>query len=356
MARLLAIICLVYCSIAAAAAEPGLPEWAAKIRTDHPRLFFNRDTWPAVRERALGPEKEWYEQYKRRVDQLQEEIDKLADPPRDRGPQAAWAAFVYRMTGERPYLDLAKKAMEISLRFYEKCYEERKAVNWYSTTRVHVVLAWDWLYNDLTEAERKEYLSRLVQVLHKVYTARPRIYRESLSNYTTGFYGVTNCKWFVGLAGLGSGSRMHSFASGWCVDYGENMKMLAHRKRACGDDGGSASPTLGYAFGAYPWSGRTSSTWLSATGENILGWPHSAWLTTFWNWIETGAPRASSVGGYAAHRNRMPYSDLYTHMANIRHLWQGRPGGRRARALRAEKVPQRYQGTWFIYLPAHGSR
>ena len=35
--------------------------WIAKIRRDHPRLFFNKDTWPKVKERALGPAKEYYE-------------------------------------------------------------------------------------------------------------------------------------------------------------------------------------------------------------------------------------------------------------------------------------------------------
>jgi len=44
------------------AAEGGeLPDWTAKIRDDHPRLFFNRDTWPQVRQRALGAERAWYE-------------------------------------------------------------------------------------------------------------------------------------------------------------------------------------------------------------------------------------------------------------------------------------------------------
>ncbi len=36
-------------------AEP-LPDWTGKIRSDHPRLFFNADTWPAVRDRALHEE------------------------------------------------------------------------------------------------------------------------------------------------------------------------------------------------------------------------------------------------------------------------------------------------------------
>lgn len=35
-----------------------LPDWTQKIHSDHPRLFFNADTWPEVRKRALGDERE----------------------------------------------------------------------------------------------------------------------------------------------------------------------------------------------------------------------------------------------------------------------------------------------------------
>ena len=57
-----------------------LPDWTLRIRRDHPRLFFNSDTWPGVRQRALGTEEKWYLSIKRRVDRLAEaakSIDKL---------------------------------------------------------------------------------------------------------------------------------------------------------------------------------------------------------------------------------------------------------------------------------------
>ena len=38
-------------------AEPviGDDAWIARIRPDHPRMFFNAETWPAVKTRAEGP-------------------------------------------------------------------------------------------------------------------------------------------------------------------------------------------------------------------------------------------------------------------------------------------------------------
>ena len=92
----------------AALAQP-LPDWASNIRTDHPRLFFNAETWPQVKARALGAEREWYESIKGRVGKLLAQYGDDSEPEaRERGPESAWAAFVYRMTGERKYLDALK--------------------------------------------------------------------------------------------------------------------------------------------------------------------------------------------------------------------------------------------------------
>jgi hypothetical protein len=240
--------------ISAAAAEP-LPEWTARIRKDHPRLFFNAETWPAVRQRALDQERAWYKSLQSRVD---EQLGRALGADRleaaDLGPAAAEAAFVYRMTEDRRYLDLARQCLDASLRYYDQCFTERKSVNWYSTSRVHATLAWDWLYNDLTESERESTMSRLVEAIDRVLGARPPIYRENMSAYNTGFYGVRNCLWFIGCTAFGTGIRTDR-VNPWLVwGHDENLKMLAHRARACGDAGGGASPTLGYVFGAYPWA------------------------------------------------------------------------------------------------------
>jgi len=88
-----------------------LPEWVGKIRKDHPRLFFDSETWPEVRKRALGPEQQWYHYIKGRVDSILKRADnKDTLDVKEYGQEAAWAAFVYRVTKEERYLDLAKKS------------------------------------------------------------------------------------------------------------------------------------------------------------------------------------------------------------------------------------------------------
>ncbi|MBM3498916.1 MAG: hypothetical protein FJX74_09625, partial [Armatimonadetes bacterium] len=346
---------VVGCAISSAA-QP-LPDWVSEIHPDHPRLFFNAETFPRVRERALGPESAWYGRRKATVDKL---LAELGDQPevKEHGQDAAMAAFVYLVEGEPKYLDLAKRLLDVSLTFYEQCFERKKSVNWYSTSRVHAALAWDWLYNDLTEEERRTTMSRLVQVLQKVFTAKPAIYRENLSGHTTGFYGAPNCKWFIGCTAYGTAIE-ETLVNEWLVwGRDENLKLLAHRQAACGDDGGSASPTLGYAFGAYPWAEQNFFyTWLSATGENIApDWPHSAWLANYvlWNWIETGEqPLEFGYGDTPHTTNTIPSWELFTHMANIRHLYgrqlpEAAALARHVQELRPENQ-RGYAGSWFIY-------
>ncbi len=334
-----------------------LPDWTAKIRRDHPRLFFNSDSWPQVRQRALGAERAWYLSTKSRVDRLLPRLEDAGQwKAEEMGPQAAQAAFVFLMQEDDRYLELAKRCLDASVRYYEQCYREKKSVNWYSTSRVHAICAWDWLYNHLNEAERSDLMSRLVQVIDNVLNARPRIYRENMSGYSTGFYGVRNCLWFVGCTAFGTGIETGR-VNEWLVwGHDENLKMLEHRKRACGDDGGGASPTLGYVFGAYPWAEQNFFyTWLSSTGEDIApDWPHSAWLANYviWNWI--GAePRPLQFGyGDTPHTtNELRTGGLYTHMANLRHLFgESRPEAAALARCLQEQLPNRsYSSSWFIY-------
>lgn len=343
--------------IPAVASGEELPDWTDAIREDHPRLFFNAETWPEVRDRALGAERQWYQSVKDRVDRLLSRLSGVEEPtPRELGPEAAAAAFVFLMTEDRAYLDLAKKCLAVSLDYYDQCFQQKKTVNWYSTSRVHAIMAWDWLYNDMTETERRTTMSRLVQAIDNVLKAKPTVYRENMSGYSTGFYGVRNCQWFIGCTALGTGIEAER-VNQWLVwGHNENRKLLEHRKQACGDDGGGASPTLGYVFGAYPWSEQNFFyTWLSATGENIApNWPHGAWLTNYviWNWIAAEpVPFQFGYGDTPHTDNRLPTRHLYTHMANIGHLY-GRSAPQAAALARhiQTRVPsQQYSHTWFIY-------
>ena len=357
MTRSLVLAAVVAAAWLSGACGGELPDWTRKIREDHPRLFFNSETWPQVRARAVGAERAWYERIKAQVDGLAASAGRARrQEPRELGPEAARAAFVFLMTRDPRYLDLARTCLDTSLRFYDQCFQERRTVNWYSTSRVHAILAWDWLYNEFHDAERRDYLTRMVQALDRVLKAKPPIYRENMSGYDTGFYGVRNCLWFLGCTGFRSGIETQRVEEWLVWGHDENMKMLAHRRDACGDDGGGASSTLGYVFGAYPWAEQNFFyTWQSSTGEEIAPqWPHGAWLANYviWNWI-AAEPRPLEFGyGDTPHvDNELRTGELFTHMANIRHLY-GRAAPEAAGLARHLQtiIPNKsYASSWFIY-------
>src|SRR5690554_2131529 len=54
--------------------------WVNKIQNDHPRLFFNKDSFKEIKERALNDEREIFEEMKNRVDELIDKKIEFKDP------------------------------------------------------------------------------------------------------------------------------------------------------------------------------------------------------------------------------------------------------------------------------------
>lgn len=341
-----------------ALAATALPEWTQRIRQDHPRLFFNRTTWPQVRARALGAERAWYGKLETEVAALlARRTDLGPSTAEDLGVEAAKAAFVFLMTEDPRHLDLARRCMAASLRHYEACFAQRQPVNWQARSRVHAIMAWDWLHDHLDDAVRGDYLSRFVRVLDGVIHAQPPILRENLGDYRSGFYGIKNCLWFIACAGFGTGVATEKIDEWLVWGHDENLRLLEFRRAACGDDGGGSTAALGYVLGAYPWSEQNFFyTWLSSTGQNIAtDWPHSALLPHYflWNWISAN-PRPLTHGWGDVHHtdNLLPlHRELPTHIANIRHLF-GHTAPQAADLAQHVLGLMRNQGhstNWFIY-------
>ncbi|MBN2289202.1 MAG: heparinase II/III family protein [Candidatus Glassbacteria bacterium] len=295
-------------------------DWKAHIRADHPRLFFNRDTWPQVKERALNREAELFGQIRARVDETAGEVLESGDY----GTRAAEAAFVFLVTGDGRYLELAKSLLSTSLEYYHLCFAERRSVSWYSFSRINAWAAYDWLFSHLSGQERKELgASFLLAVKNVMPTGewagdREPFERENWSGPASGFYGTRSLAWYAGLAAYREGID-DSLAGEFLEDgYGQYTALLAHRGSAAGDDGGSASAALNYALAAYPWAEfNFFHTFQSATGRNIaLDWPYMSLLPgyIFWNWLPGGLNFGT---GDSYHRT----NEIRLHSLNI-HLTQ----------------------------------
>jgi len=126
-----------------------------RMRTDHPRLFFNAETWPAVKARALTVEQAHFNQMKARVDRIPLEEIRSGDwASPDYGSAQVGvmeAAFVYRVTEDPVVLDKVRRM----LRGTVDIFPDRRG----SGERAYPSIAWvaalDWVWNDLVPPERE---------------------------------------------------------------------------------------------------------------------------------------------------------------------------------------------------------
>ena len=333
---LLALVCGSFCGALAAAESDDA--WIGKIRTDHPRLFFNAETWPAVKQRALTVCKEHYAAVKKHADKAPKlafwsVIERPAPRPgtttevRDWGDVLMSAAFVYRVEPTPERLQQIRKWLQASLDFYHACYAQGKSVNWYARTRIGWLAALDWVWNDLAPEERqrlgKSMIAHVNDVLHK-----PNILRRNGSGHTTGYYGGNNTAFFAGIVfhreGFGDAKAVEFLKYGHRI----YMKLLPHRASSCGDDGGAASPTIGYSFAAYPnaeW--KLLYAWRSAMGQDLAPqWPYIGMIGNYVLWNMLPHELEYGYGDTPHTTNTFTRWWIYTHMSNTMHFYaESRP-------------------------------
>jgi heparin/heparan-sulfate lyase len=309
------------------------------IRKDHPRLFLNSDIFPEVKERALGRDNEFFQEITVLVDEsIKESVNDIPAEKmiitsdkeyvyNDPSEVAAKSAFVYLITGQKKYYDYAVYLLDRAVIYYEKCFAERKTAGWFSTGRMAFLMTWDWLYNELPIEKRSSLMNRFMELVDKVYNADPPIFNENMAGITTGFYGVDGIKWYCGVATIGTGIKPE-LSHKWLKDgFKQHMELLQYRSGLCGDDGGSASATINYTFGAYPWAEHNFYfTYLSATGKNIaLEWPFSASLANFMWWNLIRGPSLVCYGygdHYHTNNNRFTLRWSGGHLKNLYHFYK----------------------------------
>lgn len=296
-------------------AQPG--DWRSLIRRDHPRLFFNRDTFPAVKARALGEESQTFAAMKGRVDRLADEALKS----QDYGTQAAEAAFVFLVSGEAKYRELAGKLLAATIDSYNECFAQKRTINWYSFSQINAWAAYDWLFNHLPAEERNRLGAAFLKAVQDFQPTRSRkaFERENWGGPESGFYSTPSLLWYGGLATYREGINDELAEKSLTQGYGLYIKLLEHRRHAAADDGGSASGALNYSLAAYPWAESSFfHTFQSATGTDIAReWPYAAYLPAyiFWNWL----PEAGEFGyGDAYHTaNKIGVQGLNLHLSQI---------------------------------------
>ncbi len=313
-------------SVACSAGATNSPPMA-KLRKDHPRLFINKQTLPDVRARALGPENANYEKMKAWLDKSAANPPKKPDHRR-LGVNNAYLlsgnAFVYLVSGDKVYRDRAVKLLEQTAEYFRKCDREERPIHWWCYSRINAIVAYDWLYNDLSAEDRKRIGKMLLDHVEAAQKRMPGK-RRNVSGYKGGMYGTSTLLWYVGLATCGDcidDKRAGRFTK---TGYDQHMKMLAWRRGMAGDDGGSASASVNYAMAAYPYvEFNFFHTMESAFGADMpRQWPHVGMFVNWvmWNWIAGPEVPMEFGTGDAYHRNNhLPIHNMYDHLAQIRHF------------------------------------
>ena len=308
--------------------------WTNMIQSGHPRLFFNQKSFKTVKERALKEESELFGEMKNSVDALmrQESDNKAFSENRTRsnneheyGTRAAEVAFVYLVTEDKQYLELTKSILLKLIEHYKLRNEQRLEVNWYAYSRINALVAYDWIFNDLTKNERIEIGAPLLETIYFMIPSdrRQPYARENDGDFTTGFYGSPCLSWYAGIAFYNDGINDSIAKSLVLKGYNDYNSLLNYRNSIAGKDGGASTPSPNYFMAAYPWAEFSFfHTVLSATGIDIS----NEWLYVpniinylFWNWLPGN--REFGSGDTYHLNNDLPMNSMHIHFSQLIHFY-----------------------------------
>lgn len=359
-------------------AVPEMP----KVRTDHPRIFFNAETWPELAAKAKGP-------LAQEVEKLLAECDKVTDTPvctgtemppcrkrlengvlvdvphsgdvaipiiHEFGAEASKCALAWRFTGDRKYLEKTKRLIAANGKGYNDAYANGRNVNWYCFSRINTFCAYDWIAETLTPAEKEELLRPLLKHMAEATNWKLKILRRDRSGPKAGNYGIPGLLWYAGLAMAGEGVD-DAFSDkllreGWA----NGVELFEFRAHAAGDDGPFNGGVVEYSMGMYPYSQFNFLRSLkSATGRDFAAeYPGLAlfpnWI--WWSWIPNAdderAPQFAGFGDSYHSTAIMSTEMLYEHMCQYASVYRDLdPASARLAASLAQLAPNRDKGKVF---------
>jgi len=321
------------------------------IRSDHPRLFFNADTWESVKSRALSVTmKKEYDLIKDlankniayQSDWDSTQINWPAKRPGYSIDAGNWgynvmaAAFVYRISPTPELLTRIKEMLFASLDYYQACYDAGRAVNWYVYTRIGWLAAVDWVWNDLTAEERQSLGTGIFRHVDDIFSTRYIIGRNAdgitSSTGQNGYYGEGNIALYAGLVFYNEGIENQKALQYLERGKTEYEKIFSFRKLVASVNGGLVSPTLAYSIIDYPiaewnffhcWEAATGLSVANTIGSYVSLFPNYV----FWNVLPATAnkiPREWGIGDVDHMTNELKIEGkLYANLSHVMHFYKG---------------------------------
>ncbi len=232
----------------------------------HPRVFVTQSEIDALKQKAQT-NKEMWQTALSRVRALTKEPP--APPAEERRVQnevglgIAEAAFIYKITGDKKYLDAAKKYMDAAV-FYD--------VWGYSYNKPNVDLAaghllygmgwaYDLLYHDLTEAERSKYREKLIKQARLLYD-----FFKPKSGKT---YAYSQNHTFIPISGLAVTAYALMGETDEAKDWAAVSRAIFDRVLATYSEDGYFYEGMEYWIFSTPWLVHYMDAHFHATGENL---------------------------------------------------------------------------------------
>ena len=326
----------------ASATRSAKDDAATLITRPHPRLFINLEDIPTLKANAAGVYNGVFKDMKKRVDNLMAAGIEFPDPLAASGEynknhevafRAAEAAAIWLVSEDETYLNHAKTILKEITEYYQLRVDNNLNIAWYVFSQISALCAYDWIYNDLTAAERQEYGRPLYEAMHEIAWhgsgVRPGRYRENTSDYTTGCYGVSILPWYLSIAFYGDGINDQRCVEMFRQNYEFHQKMIAHRRKMAGINGGGASSCPTYSIGFYQLADfNFIHTYRTATGIDISEeMDYVLKFMDYLDWVrlpdpeKAGSARDFGMGDSHHSNMRLSYQDANYNICDIVNIY-----------------------------------
>lgn len=237
----------------------------------HPRVYVTESELKDLRERAHTTHRALWQQTLRNVRALRTEP---APPPaqkrreqNDVGLAIAEAAFVYKIEGDKKYLEAAKRFMDAAVSYDIWGYANNKPNVDLAAGHLLYGLGWgyDLLYNDLSENDRARYRDKLIKqarVLADYFKPKPGRTVAYSQNHT-----------FIPMAGLGVAAYALYGEAPEAAEWASLARAIFDRVLATYSQDGYYYEGFEYWIFSTPWLVHYLDAHAHATGEDLYDRP-----------------------------------------------------------------------------------
>ncbi len=175
----------------------------------------------------------------------------------------AEAAFAYKITGERKYLDAAKKYMDAAVSYGVWGYSFNKPDVDLAAGHLLYGMGWgyDLLYNDLSTSERERYRNKLIRQARLMYE-----YFKPKSGKT---YSYSQNHTFIPISGLGITAYSLMGETPEAKDWAALSRAIFDRVLATYSDDGYYYEGMEYWIFSTPWLVHYMDAHMHSTGEDL---------------------------------------------------------------------------------------